>query len=253
MGLFEGKTALVTGSGSGIGRATALAFAREGANVVIADLSPSGGEETLQIIQNGGGSAIFIETDVTKAMDVESMVNKSVSTYGNLDCAFNNAGITGEVMATVVDYPEEMWDRVILTNMKGTFLCMKYELPLMVEKKSGAIVNMASVAGLVGTRTSPAYTASKHGVVGLTRAAALDYAAAGIRINAVCPGVTHTPLIDTFLELVPEMEAVYTDMHPMGRLGEPDEIAGAVLWLCSDAASFVTGHTLSVDGGSVAQ
>lgn len=253
MGLFDGKTALVTGSGSGIGRATALAFAKEGANVVIADLSPSGGEETLQIIQDGGGSAIFIETDVTKAMDVESMVNKSVSTYGSLDFAFNNAGITGEVMANVVDYPEEMWDRVILTNMKGTFLCMKYELPLMVEKKSGAIVNMASVAGLVGTRTSPAYTASKHGVVGLTRATALDYAAAGIRINAVCPGVTHTPLIDTFLELVPEMETVYTDMHPMGRLGEPDEIAGAVLWLCSDAASFVIGHTLSVDGGSVAQ
>lgn len=253
MGLFEGKTALVTGSGSGIGRATALAFAREGANVVIADLSQIGGEETLQIIKDSGGTAIFVETDVTRAADVESMVAKSVSTYGSLDCAFNNAGITGEAMANVVDYPEEMWDRVILTNMKGTFLCMKYELPPMVEKGNGTIVNMASVAGLVGTRTSPAYTASKHGVVGLTRAAALDYATAGVRINAVCPGVTHTPLIDTFLELVPEMEKVYIDMHPMGRLGEPDEIAGAVLWLCSDASSFVTGHMLSIDGGSVAQ
>ena len=249
---LKGKVALVTGGGSGIGRATAAAFATEGVKVVIGDISAVGGEETRQIIRDAGGEAIFVQADVTKAIEVDALVGRAIEAYGRLDYAFNNAG-TGGLSATVADFPEEIWDQVINLNLKGVFLCMKYELAQMLKQGSGAIVNTASVAGLVGTEASPAYTASKHGVVGLTKAAALDYATAGIRINAVCPGVIHTPMIDSFLALAPGMEATYTAMHPMGRLGEAHEVAEAVLWLCSDAASFVTGHAMIVDGGLVAR
>lgn len=252
MRLLEGKVALVTGGSSGIGQATAAAFAREGAKVVVADVRVEGSEETLQMIKDVGGEAIFVKTDVTKATEVEAMANKAVETYGRLDCAFNNAGFGGEI-ALITDSKEETWDRVIAINLKGVWLCMKYEVPHMLKQGSGAIVNTASVAGLVGTPSQAAYVASKHGIVGLTKSVALDYATSGIRVNAVCPGVIRTPMIGRRIEAKPKREAGYIAMEPMGRLGKPEEIAEAVVWLCSDAASFVTGHAMAVDGGLVAR
>lgn len=247
---FEGKVALVTGGGSGIGRATALAFASEGAKVVIDDISIKGGEETLRMIKSIGGEAIFVKADVSKANEVEALVQKTIETYGRLDCAFNNAGI-GEPLKRIHNSTEENFDRVMATNVKGVYLCMKYEIPQMLKQGSGAIVNTASIAGLVGLVAQAAYVASKHAVIGLTKSAALDYAKSGIRINAVCPGVIRTPLIG--LEEKPSKEAVYIDMEPMGRLGKPEEVAAAVLWLCSDEASFVTGYPFAIDGGLVAR
>jgi len=252
MNRLDGKIALVTGGSSGIGRAAALAFAREGAKVVIADILIEGSEETVQIIEKSGGQAIFFRTDVSKSAEVEALIKKTAETCGRLDCAFNNAGIGGGRAATA-ECTEEEWDRVMNINLKGVWLCMKYEIQRMLEQGGGAIVNTASVAGLVGFQNTPAYVASKHGVVGLTKAAALEYATFGIRINAVCPGVIRTPMIDRVVAARPKMEEVYTAMHPVGRLGEPEEIAEAVVWLCSDAASFVTGHAMVVDGGLVAQ
>lgn len=249
---LDGKIALVTGGSSGIGRAAALAFAREGAKVVIADVLIEGSEETVQIIEKSGGQAIFFKTDVSKSDEVEVLIKKTAETYGRLDCAFNNAGVGGGRAATA-KCTEEEWDRVIEINLKGVWLCMKYEIQQMLKQGGGAIVNTASVAGLVGFQGTPAYVASKHGVVGLTKAAALEYATSVIRINAVCPGVIRTPMIDRIVAARPQMEEVYTAMHPVGRLGEPEEIAEAVVWLCSDAASFVTGHAMVVDGGLVAQ
>lgn len=251
---LEGKVALVTGGGSGIGRSTALAFAEEGAKVVIADIVVAGGEETVQMIKETGGQAIFVKTDVTRADEVEALVEKAVETYGRLDFAFNNAGIDGEV-ASITTCSEENWDRVININLKGVWLCMKYEIPQMLKQGGGAIVNTASMAGLVGLEggSLAAYVASKHGVVGLTKAAALECAQAGIRVNAVCPGVIYTPLVKQLMDAYPDMEPVVIRQHPMGRLGKPEEIAQAAVWLCSDAASFVTGHPLAVDGGVVAQ
>jgi NAD(P)-dependent dehydrogenase (short-subunit alcohol dehydrogenase family) len=249
---LDGKIALVTGGSSGIGRAAALAFAREGATVVIADVLIEGSEETVQMIEKSEGQAIFFRTDVSKSDEVEALIKKTAKTYGRLDCAFNNAGIGGGRAATA-ECTEEEWDRIININLKGVWLCMKYEIPQMLKQGGGAIVNTASVAGLVGFKGTPAYVASKHGVVGLTKAAALEYATSGIRINAVCPGVIRTPMIDRIVAARPQMEKVYTAMHPVGRLGEPEEIAEAVVWLCSDAASFVTGHAMVVDGGLVAQ
>jgi NAD(P)-dependent dehydrogenase (short-subunit alcohol dehydrogenase family) len=252
-GYGEGKVALVTGGGSGIGRATALAFARQGARVVVADVAVTGGEETVQRIQKAGGEAIFLRTDVSKAAEVEALITRAVSTYGRLDCAHNNAGIEG-VEARTADYPEDDWDRVIAINLKGVWLCMKYEILQMQQQGGGAIVNTASIAGLVGAYRMPAYVASKHGVAGLTKAAALEYARAGIRVNAVCPGVIRTPMVERFfLERHPRAESRLTAFEPIGRLGTPEEVAAAVVWLCSDAASFVTGHTMAVDGGIVAQ
>jgi len=251
MNRLDGKIALVTGGSSGIGRAAALAFAREGAKVVIADVLVEGSEETVQMIEKSGGQAIFFRTDVSKPAEVEALIKETVETCGRLDCAFNNAGIGGGGVATA-ECTEEEWDRVMNINLKGVWLCMKYEIQRMLEQGGGAIVNTASVAGLVGFQNTPAYVASKHGVVGLTKAAALEYATFGIRINAVCPGVIRTPLIDRVVAARPKMEEVYTAMHPVGRLGEPEEIAEAVVWLCSDAASFVTGHAMVVDGGLVA-
>jgi NAD(P)-dependent dehydrogenase (short-subunit alcohol dehydrogenase family) len=252
-GYVEGKVALVTGGGSGIGRATALAFAREGATVVVADVAVAGGEETVQLIYQAGAQATFCKADVSQASEVEALINKTVSTYGRLDCAHNNAGIEG-VAARTADYPEEDWDRVIATNLKGVWLCMKYEILHMQPQGGGAIVNTASIAGLVGAQRMPAYVASKHGVAGLTKAAALEYSRAGIRVNAVCPGVIRTPMVERFFfSHHPRAESRLTAAEPIGRLGTPEEVAAAVVWLCSDAASFVTGHTMAVDGGLVAQ
>lgn len=251
-GTLEGKVALVTGGGSGIGRATALAFAREGAKVVVSDVVPEGGKETVRLIEAAGGMAFFMEADVSSAADAQAMVRTAEEQYGRLDYAFNNAGIEG-AQAPTAEVTEDNWDRVISINLKGTWLCMKYEIPVMLKQGGGAIVNTASVAGLVGFPNIAPYTASKGGVVQLTKAAALDYAKQGIRINAVCPGVIRTPMVERFLGGSAEAEAQFTAMEPVGRMGTPEEIAEAVVWLCSDAASFVTGHAMAVDGGFVAQ
>lgn len=251
-GSLEGKIALVTGAGSGIGRAAALAFAREGAKVVVADIVADGGKETLRLIEEGGGKGFFIEGDVSSSTDVQTIVQAAVETYGRLDCAFNNAGIEG-AQAPTAECTEENWDRVLTINLKGAWLCMKHEIPIMLEQGGGAIVNTASVAGLVGFPNISAYNASKGGVIQLTKTAALEYAKDGIRVNAVCPGVIRTPMIERFFGESPEAEAQFVAMEPVGRMGLPEEIAEAVIWLCSDAASFVTGHAMVVDGGLVAQ
>jgi NAD(P)-dependent dehydrogenase (short-subunit alcohol dehydrogenase family) len=251
-GRLEGKIALVTGGSSGIGRASALTFAREGAKVVVADVDVEGGEGTAQMIEKNGGEALFIKTDVSKGAEVEALVKGVIETHGKLDCAFNNAGIESSLTSTV-KFTEEEWDRVMGINLKGVWLCMKYEIPQMLQNGGGAIVNTSSVAGLVGTPGVSAYAASKHGVIGLTKTAALEYARRGIRINAVCPGWIHTAMVERSLAEYPEMEKQFVDMEPVGRMGMPAEIAEAVVWLCSDAASFVTGHAMAVDGGAVAQ
>lgn len=252
-GRLEDKVGLVTGGASGIGRATAMAFARQGAKVVLADLVVDGGEEVVRLIKEAGGEAIFVKCDVSKTAEVEAMINKAVETYGRLDYAFNNAGIEGDI-APVAECTEENWDRVIAVNLKGVWLCMKYEIRQMLKQGRGAIVNMSSVSGLVGDPDHPAYGASKHGVSGLTKAAALEYARAGIRVNAVCPAAIRTPMIERTLQAQPELSwQSLASGHPMGRIGEPEEVAEGVLWLCSDAASFITGHLLVLDGGLIAQ
>ncbi len=251
-GQVNGKVALVTGGGSGIGRATSLAFAREGAKVVAADIVVAGGEETVRMIKAAGGEATFIQVDVSKAAEVEALIKKTVETYGRLDCAFNNAGIEGQ-MAPTVESSEENWDRVIAINLKGVWLCIKSEIAQMLKQGGGAIVNTALIAGLVGGAGASAYVASKHGVNGLTKTAALEYAKQGIRVNAVCPGVIHTPMVERAVGSNPQMAEMMVAMEPVGRLGKPEEIAEAVVWLCSDAASFVTGLPMAVDGGLTAQ
>ena len=249
---FEGKVALVTGAASGIGRASALAFARAGAKTVIADVVVEGGEETVRMIKAAGGDALFVRVDVSQAAEVETLIQKIVERYGRLDYAHNNAGIEGEGAPTA-DCTEENWDRIININLKGVWLCMKYAIPQMLKQGGGAIVNTASVAGLIGVPGGSAYCAAKGGVVQLTRTAALEYATAGIRVNAVCPGAIRTPMVERIVANRPEVEAVFIAGEPIGRLGKPEEIAEAVVWLCSDAASFVTGVPLPVDGGWVAQ
>ncbi|MCE5191194.1 MAG: SDR family oxidoreductase [Actinomycetia bacterium] len=252
MGLVEGKVALVTGSGSGIGRQSALAFGREGAKVVVADVVVDGGQETVKMIKAAGGDAAFVKCDVSKAADVEAAVKFTVDTFGKIDCAHNNAGIEGPTRATA-DISEADWDKVLGINLKGIFLSMKYEIPQMLAGGGGAIVNTASIAGLVGFQGLASYTASKYGVNGLTKAAALEYAKAGLRVNSVCPGVINTAMVERLIAETPEMEAGLVAGTPMGRLGEPSEIGEAVVWLCSDRASFVTGHNMAVDGGYTAQ
>jgi NAD(P)-dependent dehydrogenase (short-subunit alcohol dehydrogenase family) len=249
-GLVEGKIMLVTGGGSGIGRATALKLAHEGATVMIADYVQEGGERTVKMIKDSGGTASFIPADVSLAAQVEAMVAKTVQTYGRIDGAFNNAGIEGR-MATTVETSEENFDRTIAINLKGVWLCMKYEIPQMLKQGGGSIVNTASVAGLVGIERLPAYNASKHGVVGLTRTAALEYATKNIRVNCVCPGAIRTPMTERIIDSggMSEQEAIAAE--PVGRWGKPEEIAQGVVWLLSDSASFVTGHPMTVDGGWV--
>lgn len=251
-GSMEGKVALVTGASSGIGRATALLFGREGAKVVVSDVNGEAGEETVSIIIEAGGAAIFVRADVSKAGEVEELINKAVAAYGRLDCAHNNAGIEGPSVTTH-EYPEEEWDRVVSINLKGVWLCMKYEVRHMLKQGGGAIVNTSSAAGLTGVKGAAAYVAAKHGVVGLTKTAALEYAQSGLRVNAVCPGNTRTPLVERILAQHPKREAHLIEMAPVRRLGTPEEIAEAVVWLCSDAASFVTGVAMPVDGGWLAQ
>jgi len=248
----QDKVALVTGGSSGIGRATALAFAREGAKVAVADLNIVGGEETVSLIKSVGGEACFIEANMAEAASVEAMVKKAVETYGRLDCAHNNAGVEGALIRTA-EYEEDQWDQVIRINLTGVWLCLKYEIPQMLQQGSGAIVNTASGAGLIGVKRMPAYVASKHGVVGLTKTAALEYAKSGIRVNAVCPGVIKTPMVERVTGGRPDILDKMIAAEPIGRSGQPEEIAEAVVWLCSDAASFVTGHAMAVDGGAVAQ
>ena len=249
---LQGKIALITGGSSGIGRAAALAFARAGAKVVLGNRRRAEGEETVKLVKQQGGDATLVRTDVTKAAAVEALIDKAVEIYGRLDCAFNNAGTTG-VMARTAECTEENWDYIINLNLKGVWLCMKYEILEMLKHGVGAIVNNASVAGIVGLRGGPAYSASKGGVIQLTRTAALEYSKNGIRVNAVCPGYVWTPMTEGHLKRNPEFEAQIKKYQPLGRLGTPEEVAEAAVWLCSDAAAFITGHPLVIDGGSVAQ
>jgi NAD(P)-dependent dehydrogenase (short-subunit alcohol dehydrogenase family) len=250
-GRLEGKIALITGGASGIGRASALVFAREGAKVVVSDVAVEGGQKTVQMVQEAGGDAVFIQADVSNAADVEGLVKRSVERYGRLDCAFNNAGIGHS--GTITECTEEEWDRVMAVNLKGVWLCMKYEIVYLAMHGGGAIVNTSSVAGIVGHPTRAIYTASKHGVIGLTKVAALQYAKAGIRINAVCPGPVRTGLTVPDWTRDPQAEARAISQVPVGRIGSPEEVAEASAWLCSNAASYITGHALVVDGGSIAQ
>ena len=243
------RVAFVTGAASGIGRATALAFAREGVRVAVVDRDAHGGEETLGMLRGDGGDGLFVRADISRASEVERAIAHTVDALGALDFAFNNAGIEG-ANATTTDYDEHEWDRVIANNLKGTWLCMKHEIARM-RGKGGAIVNTASVAGLVGFSLEPAYVASKHGIVGLTRTAALELAAESIRVNCVCPGAVDTPML-TRSSSQSDL-ADYISHTPQRRVARPDEIADAVLWLCSDAATFVTGVALPVDGGWVTQ
>jgi NAD(P)-dependent dehydrogenase (short-subunit alcohol dehydrogenase family) len=249
---FDGKVALVTGGGSGIGRAISLAFADGGARVVVADVDPATGEETAQAIAEAGGEAIFLRADVGNREQVKGMVDTAVTTYGRLDCACNNAGIAG-VQARTAECTEENWDRTLLINLKSVWLCMKYEIPPMLTQGSGAIVNTSSAAGLVGLPGWPAYVASKHGVIGLTKSAALEYAKANIRVNAVCPSIIQTEMAECFTRGDERVERYILSQQPLSRMGTSEEVAGAVLWLCSDEASFVTGHALAVDGGLLAR
>ncbi|MGH7871435.1 MAG: SDR family oxidoreductase [Candidatus Binatia bacterium] len=249
---FHERVALVTGASSGIGRASALAFAAVGAKVVVADLSEPGGSETVALIRSAGGEAVFVQADVSKISEVRALIETIVARFGRLDFAHNNAGTEGTIGSTH-DCSEENWDTIIDTNLKGVWLCLKYEIPQMLKQSFGAVVNTSSVAGLVGFKGFSAYSASKHGVIGLTKTAALEYAKTGIRINAVCPGLIRTPMIERQIKGDPQIEAQLLAFQPSGRLGTPEEIAATVVWLCSEAASFVTGAALQVDGGLVAQ
>jgi NAD(P)-dependent dehydrogenase (short-subunit alcohol dehydrogenase family) len=245
---YTGKVAFVTGAANGIGRAAALAFAREGASVVVADVSEKGNEETARMIKDRGGHALAVTCDVSRAEHVQRALNATIETFGRLDFAFNNAGIEYAIKP-VSDVTEEEWDRIIDIDLRGVFLCMKHEIPLMLKHGGGAIVNTSSGAGVKGFKGGAAYVAAKHGVVGLTKAAALDYAPSNIRINAVCPGIIDTPMMDRFSGGTAEGRQAVIAQEPIGRMGRPEEIAATVVWLCSDAASFVVGHAMVIDGG----
>lgn len=247
------RVALVTGAGSGIGRTTALAFAKEGAKVVVSDVNIDGGEETVRMIEDAGGISAFIKADVRIAAEVEALVSSAVETYGRLDCAYNNAGIQGDPGLTA-DCTEENWDLVISINLKGVWLCLKYEIPQMLRQGRGVIVNSSSILGLVGVEGRPAYVSSKHAVSGLTKAVALEYAKDNIRVNAICPAITRTPFIENVIATEePQWQEKELTKVPMGRFATPEEQAQAIVWLCSDDASYVTGMLMTVDGGYTAQ
>jgi NAD(P)-dependent dehydrogenase (short-subunit alcohol dehydrogenase family) len=248
MSKFEGKVSVVTGAGSGIGRATALAFAREGASVAVADILEQDNQETARMIMDLGGHALTITCDVAGNDDVRRALDETVKTFGRLDFAFNNAGIE-YAFKPAAEITEEEWDRIIDIDLRGVFLCMKHEIPLMLKQGGGAIVNTSSGAGVKGFKGGAAYVPAKHGVVGLTKAAALDYAQSNIRINAVCPGIIDTSMMQRFSGGTPEGRQTVIAQEPVGRMGTPDEIAAAVVWLCSDTASFVVGSAMVVDGG----
>lgn len=252
---FEGKVAIVTGASSGLGEAAAVQFAREGAKVVIAARRQDRGELVVSRVAAIGGEAIFIATDVTRRADVEAMVEKTLERFGRLDCAVNNAGVGGSAMVPVADIEEETWDAVMNTNLKAVWMCMKYEIPAMLRSGAGAIVNISSIYGFKGSDLGHApYAASKFGVIGLTKSAAIDYGQRGIRINAVAPGFTHSEMVDPYVEAAPEFMNTIIHRHSaMNRLGHAEETAEAIVWLCSDAARFVNGAVLPVDGGSTAK
>lgn len=247
----KGRSAFITGGASGIGKATSLAFARAGAQVLLADTNGQGGEETVAEIRNLGGVAVFQKVDVTKEKEVQDAIDRTVSEFGQLDIAFNNAGIEGPEKTTE-ELSLQEWNRVLDVNLTGIWLCMKYEIEKMLKQKSGCIINCASIAGLIGFAQMPAYVASKHGVIGLTKTAALELAQKNIRVNAICPGAIQTPMIDRFVTGRPEALEMLKTQEPMGRLGQPEEIASAALWLSSMGSSFVTGQCLTVDGGWLA-
>ncbi len=249
---FRGKAAVITGGASGLGRATAVALARAGVRVLVADVDESMGAETVALVEEAGSEGLFVATDVTRPEAVEAMVAACVAAFGSLDFAVNNAGTTGRG-GLVGDYDLDDWRRTVGINLDGVFYSLRAELPVMVGQGKGSIVNVASGAGLVGFAGLPAYVASKHGVVGLTRAAGIEYARQGVRVNCVCPGSTRTPMLEGFMGDDPRVEKMMIAGVPLGRLGRPDEIADAIVWLLSDAASFVVGHALAVDGGSVVQ
>jgi NAD(P)-dependent dehydrogenase (short-subunit alcohol dehydrogenase family) len=248
-GTFKGKVVLVTGAGSGLGRASALTFAREGAKVVVGDIDDKGGQQTVEMVRKAGGEALFVKADVTKEAEVEALVNKAVQTYGRLDCAHNNVG-TEELPTSLTEHTEEQWDRVVDANLKSVFLCLKHEIKYMESQGSGAIVNTSSIFGLTAAAGIAAYVASKHGVIGLTRAAAVEFGKAGIRVNCVCPGgMMGTAMYERIVAANPQIPDMVRETNPMGRDGEPEEVAEAVVWLCSDVASYVNGHAMSIDGG----
>ncbi|MCI0453549.1 MAG: SDR family oxidoreductase [Candidatus Dadabacteria bacterium] len=249
---FQGKTALITGGSSGIGRVTAIAFAREGAKVVVASRREEEGKETIRLIEQAGSKGIFLKTDVTKESEVEALIDKAQAVFGRIDCAFNNAGVLGPI-SPLVEQKIEDYESIINTNLKGVFLCMKHEIAHMLKIGGGAIVNNSSVGGLVGFPGGAIYVASKHAVLGLTKTAALEVAKSGIRINAVSPAGIETDMADLAIKGVGITKEQFAAMHPVGRMGTPEEIAGAVLYLCSDGASFITGQSLTLDGGYTAQ
>ena len=246
------KVAIITGGNSGIGRATAVALARQGVNITIAARRPKEGEETVKLVKDAGSEGIFVKTDVTNEDDIRSLVERSTKKFGRLDCAFNNAGIE-ESMTPLVDQRSDIFDQIINVNVKGVWLSMKYEIPEMIKSGGGAIVNMSSVAGVMGFPQMPIYIASKHAVLGLTKSAALEYARSGIRINAVAPGAVNTDMAKRVVEGNPQLSQTLTSMHPIGRTAEPEEIADVVSWLLSDKSTFVLGHTLLADGGIVSR